>query len=227
MKRAVTLAALASLAVSSNVDNFADDELNFFKSIGNGLKKAGEFIVKHPKIITTAVKILALEDSLEDDNLLSLDEYLETLEYEQIFPEDIDYIDIDDELYFRNQPQNPKKPSPKLPHPNVIKNYISFNDISNDFLAAIKPAPKENKPTMTHIPVDAKPNYIKRHISFDVEETSDNSLNFLSKIKPNYEKKKPFFNEDQEDNELFISGGGRNSQDEKHHFGSRKRNILF
>jgi len=73
MKKILTFTALSTLAFSTEIEEIADYEFNFLKSIGNGLKKAGQFVVQHPQIITTAVKILALEDMLDDDNLLVLD----------------------------------------------------------------------------------------------------------------------------------------------------------
>jgi hypothetical protein len=61
MHKALAIAAIATLAMGSE-DLAAENELNFFKSIGNGLKKAGTFVIQHPKIITTAAKILAVDD---------------------------------------------------------------------------------------------------------------------------------------------------------------------
>jgi hypothetical protein len=78
MKKAVTLLALASVAMSNGIE-FADDELNFFKNIGNGLKKAGQFVVQHPQIITTAVKILALEDE-QDMELFKIKDLIHKIE---------------------------------------------------------------------------------------------------------------------------------------------------
>jgi bacterioferritin-associated ferredoxin len=78
MKKAVTLLALATVAMSNGVE-FSDDELNFFKNIGNGLKKAGQFVVSHPQIITTAVKILALEDE-NDAELFHLKDLIHKIE---------------------------------------------------------------------------------------------------------------------------------------------------
>jgi hypothetical protein len=61
MQKALAIAAIATLAMGSE-DLAAENELNFFKTIGNGLKKAGTFVIEHPKIITTAAKILAVDD---------------------------------------------------------------------------------------------------------------------------------------------------------------------
>jgi len=61
MQKALAIAAIATLAMGSE-DLAAENELNFFKSIGNGLKKAGQFVIQHPQIITTAAKILAVDD---------------------------------------------------------------------------------------------------------------------------------------------------------------------
>jgi len=71
MKKIITFAALAGLAFSSQFETLSDNELNLLRNIGNGLKKAGEFIAKHPEIITTTIKILALEDVLEDNELFT------------------------------------------------------------------------------------------------------------------------------------------------------------
>jgi len=60
MNKTIALAAIAALAMGS--EQFGENELNVFKSIGNGLKKAGHFVAEHPQVITTAAKILAHDD---------------------------------------------------------------------------------------------------------------------------------------------------------------------
>jgi len=67
MKKAVTLIALASVAMATEIGDFHDNNLNIFKKIGGGLKKAGQWIGKHPEVITTAIKILALEDQVDNE----------------------------------------------------------------------------------------------------------------------------------------------------------------
>jgi len=39
-----------------------DEELSVFRSIGNGLKKAGQYVVQHPEIINKGAKLLAHDD---------------------------------------------------------------------------------------------------------------------------------------------------------------------
>jgi len=67
MQKALTIAAIASLSLASDV--MEDNQLGFFKTLGNDIKKAGQFVVQHPQIITTAVKILAVDDEISENEL--------------------------------------------------------------------------------------------------------------------------------------------------------------
>ena len=67
MQKALTIAAIASLSLASEA--MEDNQLNIFKTLGNDIKKAGQFVVSHPQIITTAVKILAKDDEMTENEL--------------------------------------------------------------------------------------------------------------------------------------------------------------
>jgi len=185
MKKALTFAALSSLALSSDFSQFSDDELNFIKNIGNGLKKAGEFVAHNPQIITTAIKILALEDELEDDHFTMLGlgflkdiiglKKLKSMLKDALHHDDVD--DVDNELAFV-LPPNYRKPITPPPNPNVIKGYIKFDDeyeeeIADEFLAAIIPKMIKLEP------VSGVPDTRKGLIRFEDE---DNELANLGEL---------------------------------------------
>ena len=102
------------------VDEQVDNELNIFKKIGDGLKKAGKFVVSHPQIITTAAKFL-------DDND---DEYFVA---PGLVADDEFYADeqADDELLIRLNPEL-TRPHTRFPVP-----IMAADDNDDEFVYAI------------------------------------------------------------------------------------------
>ncbi len=152
----------------------ADNELNFFKKIGNGLKKAGQFVVSHPQIITTAAKFLddnddefvyasALRaDDYDDQYFAADDEFYADEQDDEFYAEDDEFFvdeQADHELNFFKKIGNGLKKAGQfvVSHPQIITTAAKFLDDNDD-------------------------EFYAEDDEFFVDEQADHELNFYKKI---------------------------------------------